>query len=102
MRENNNGEMAEILQTNVCCIDLSKDCIDYLKELGLAVYEGSFGSVFSILWNSYNHSKYVLSDVNLPDNLHEYHVFVGDTDIATHREYRDDDHHVNNIANPEQ
>lgn len=102
MREKNNGKMAEILQTNVCCIDLNKDCIDYFKDLGLAVYEGSFGSVFSIKWNSYSNSKYVLSDVALPDNLHEYHVFVGDTDIAIHREYRDDDHHINNIADPEE
>lgn len=93
--------MAEIQKTNICCIDLGQDCIDYLKGLGLAVYEGSFGSVFSFQWDSYSNSKYVLSDVNLPDNLHEYHVFVGDTDIAIRREYRDDEHQINNIANPE-
>lgn len=93
--------MAEIQKTNICCIDLGKDCIDYLKGLGLAVYEGSFGSVFSFEWDSYSSSKYVLSDINLPSNLHEYHVFVCDTDIAIHREYRDDEHLIKNIADPE-
>lgn len=94
--------MSEIQKTNICCIDLRQDCIDYLKGLGLAVYEGSFGSVFSFHWDSYSSSKYVLSDVNLPDNLHEYHIFVGDTDIAIRREYRDDEHQIKSIANPEE
>ena len=91
--------MAEIQKTNVCCIDLRQDCIDYLKGLGLAVYEGSFGSVFSFKWDvAYTRHYYVLSDVNLPDNLHEYHVFVSDTDIAVHREYKPDEHLINDIA----
>lgn len=94
--------MAEIQKTNICCIDLRQDCIDYLKALGLAVYEGSFGSVFSFQWSSYSSSKYVLSDVNLPDNLHEYHVFVGDTDIAIRREYRDNEHQIKSITDPEE
>ncbi len=46
VEEEGNRIMAEIQKTNVCCIDLRQDCIDYLKGLGLAVYEGSFGSVF--------------------------------------------------------
>lgn len=94
--------MVEIQKTNICCIDLRQDCIDYLKGLGLAVFEGSFGSVFSFQWNSYSSSKYVLSDVNLPDNLHEYHVFVSDTDTAIRREYRDDEHQIRSIADPEE
>lgn len=95
--------MAELQKTNICCIDLSKDCIDYLNSLGLAVYEGSFGSVFSFKWDvAYTRYYYVLSDVNLPNNLHEYHVFVGDTDIAVRREYKPDEHHINDIANPKE
>ncbi len=93
--------MVEIRKTNICCIDLSKDCIDYLKSLGLDVYEGSFGSVFSFKWDvAYTRHYYVLSDVNFPDNLHEYHVFVGDTDIAVRREYKPNEHHINDIADP--
>ena len=95
--------MAEIHQTNVCCIDLRQDCIDYLKGLGLSIFEGSFGSVFTIRWDkTYSHSKYVLSDVDLPDNLHEYHVFIGDTDNPNHRNYASDEHHVSNIKDPEE
>ena len=94
--------MAEIQKTNICCIDLREDCIDYLKGLGLAVYEGSFGSVFSFVWKDYSHSKYVLSDVNLPENLHEYHVFVGDTDNANRMDYKSDEHIIKDIADPEE
>jgi hypothetical protein len=69
--------------------------------LGLDVYEGSFGSVFSFKWDvAYTRHYYVLSDVNFPDNLHEYHVFVGDTDIAVRREYKPNEHHINDIADP--
>lgn len=95
--------MAEIHNTNVCCIDLVADCIDYLKGLGLAVFEGSFGSVFTINWdNSYSHSRYVLSDVSLPENLHEYHVFIGDTNHPNHRKYVPNEHQVSNITDPEE
>lgn len=95
--------MAEIQKTNVCCIDLAADCIDYLKGLGLAVFEGSFGSVFTIKWdNSYSHSRYVLSDVSLPENLHEYHVFIGDTDHLNHRKYLANEHQISNIKDPEE
>lgn len=95
--------MAEILQTNVCCIDLTADCIDYLKGLGLSVFEGSFGSVFTIRWDkTYSHSKYVLSDVDLPDNLHEYHVFIADTDNPNHREYASNEHQVSDIKDPDE
>lgn len=95
--------MAEIQNTNVCCIDLAADCIDYLKGLGLSVFEGSFGSVFNIKWDkSFSQSKYVLSDVSLPDNLHEYHVFIGDTDNPSHRDYASSENQVPDIKDPEE
>ena len=95
--------MAEILQTNVCCVDLRKDCIDYLKGLGLALFKGSLGSVFTFKWDKLgSHSEYVLSDVNLPENLHEYHVFIGDTDNPNRRDYVSNEHQVSNIKAPEE
>ena len=68
-----------ILKTNVCCLDLSKECLDYLEGVGLNVYEGSLGSVFHFDWSKTNkgHGN-VFVDIDFPENLHEYHVFVTD------------------------
>lgn len=44
--------MSTIKPTNVCCIDVQHDCLEYLKGLGLSVYEGSLGSVYSLDWKN--------------------------------------------------
>lgn len=90
--------MTEILKTNVCCLDLSKECIDYLRSLDLNVYEGSLGSVFSINWGHTTYgTKTVLLDVDLPVNLHEYHVFIHDTENPQNRKYVAEEHQVKDI-----
>lgn len=82
--------MSTIKPTNVCCIDVQQDCIDYLKGLGLYVYEGSLGSVYSLDWKKLrNHSEVpVLVDYSFPRNLQEYHVFIHDMNHANERESR--------------
>lgn len=72
--------MSAVQPTNICCIDVQPDCVEYLKGLGLNVYEGSFGSVYKIDWTQIRHHSEVpvLVDMSLPDNLQEYHVFVHD------------------------
>lgn len=56
--------MAEIQKTNVCCLDLTNDCVDFLKSMGLDVYEGSLGSVYSIKWvHNLSSGRTVLLDV---------------------------------------
>ena len=84
--------MPEILKTNVCCLDLTDECLDYLKSLDLNVYEGSLGSVFTVKWghNRYRSAKPLLIDVNIPENLHEYHVILHDMDNPNVREYKTD------------
>ena len=80
--------MADIQKTNVCCLDLTKECIDYLKSLDLDVYEGSLGSVYSIKWvHNLNSGRTVLLDVDIPVNLHEYHVFIHDMENPRLRDY---------------
>lgn len=92
--------MAEIEKTNVCCLDLTKECIDYLKSLDLNVYEGSLGSVFNINWGRATYGvKTVLLDVDLPANLQEYHVFIHDMENPHNKEYNEEKHHVKNIDN---
>lgn len=90
--------MAEILKTNICCLDLTQDCVEYLKGIGLNVHEGSLGSVFHIDW-SQSLSKYgnVFIDVDYPENLHEYHVFVADTTNARKLEYKFEEHKTHEI-----
>lgn len=91
--------MAEVLSTNVCCLDLTQKCVDYLKGLGLNVYEGSLGSVFHVDWNNINRSHLnIFGDINYPENLHEYHVFVADTINAKQRNYNDKEHEAKEIA----
>jgi hypothetical protein len=91
--------MADIQKTNVCCLDLTKECIDYLQSMDLDVYEGSLGSVFSIKWvHNLNSGRTVLLDVDIPVNLHEYHVFIHDMENPQHREYNSDDHKVKDIS----
>lgn len=92
--------MAEIEKTNICCLDLTKECIDYLKSLGLNVYEGSLGSVYNINWGRATYGvKTVLLDVDLPVNLQEYHVFIHDMKNPHNKEYKAEEHHVKNIEN---
>lgn len=95
--------MAEIQPTNICCFDLDKDCIDYFKSLGLNVYEGSLGSVLSINWDNLTTSVVkVLVNYDYPNNLHEYHVFVTDTDNASEKNYIPSEHRVKDIESKEE
>lgn len=89
--------MAEILKTNVCCLDLTQDCIDYLKSLDLNVYEGSLGSVYSIKWGGSAFEKTVLVDVDFPINLHEYHILIHDMENPRKRDYKSDEHQITHI-----
>ena len=94
--------MAEILKTNICCLDLAKECLDYLKSLDLNVYEGTLGSVFSVEWGHKNYgSKPILIDINIPDNLHEYHVFIHDMENPHVREYKAEEHFITHVENDE-
>jgi len=73
--------------------------VDYLKGLGLNVYEGSLGSVFHVDWSKTNRNHLnIFVDINYPENLHEYHVFVADTMNAKQRIYNDEEHEAKEIA----
>lgn len=94
--------MAEILKTNICCLDLTQDCIDYLRSLDLNVYDGSLGSVFTINWaRSEYGEKTVIDDIDYPENLQEYHVFIHDMDNPHQREYKAEEHLIRGIDSGE-
>lgn len=91
--------MENIQKTNICCLDLTKECIDYLRSLDLDVYEGSLGSVYSIKWDYYkNSARTVLLDIDIPINLHEYHVIIHDMGTPRLKEYNAEEHEVKEIS----
>lgn len=81
--------MALEKKTNICCLDLSKPCLDYIKGLELYVYEGSLGSIMNINWGKTqgNYNVPVLLDYSLPENLQEYHIFIYDMGNVKTKEY---------------
>ena len=90
--------MAEIQKTNICCLDLNKECIDYFNSLGLNVYDGTLGSILSFDWSKINgYRAFIRPDFNIPSNLHEYHVFVADTANVKQRIYKSEEHESKNI-----
>ena len=94
--------MAELQRTNICCLDISKDCLDYLRSLSFNVFEGSLGSVFSIIWAGSYESKPVKVDCKIPVNLHEYHVIVHDMGNPNSRVYSRSEHIFTNVKSVEE
>lgn len=90
--------MAELQKTNICCLDLNKECLDYFMSLGLNVFEGTLGSVLSFEWDKVEgYRAFVRPDFNIPSNLHEYHVFVADTANSRQRIYKQEEHEFKKI-----
>lgn len=93
-------KMTEIQKTNICCLDLNKDCIAYFKSLGLNVFDGTLGSILSFDWNKIrSYRAFIKPDFYIPSNLHEYHVYVVDTDNAKQRVYISEEHESKKIDN---
>lgn len=97
--------MALIQPTNICCQDVQQDCIVYLKSLGLNVFEGSLGSVYSIDWGKAGCRSCVpiLIDTLYPKNVQEYHVFIHDMSVANEKSYILSEHDLSKrVENPSQ
>lgn len=79
-------------KTKVCCLDVDKNIIDYLRQ-EFDVYEGSFGKNVN-LENCYKYSnrKLLLLNYIFPENMHEYDVFVSDLNNNVEISYADEEH----------
>lgn len=94
--------MADIQKTNVCCLDLTKECIDYLQSMDLNVYDGTLGSVLSLNWMKIGgYRTFIKPDYRIPANIHEYHVFIADTAAEIKREYDTDEHKIREVEDVE-
>ena len=88
--------------TNICCFDLDSESLEYFESLGFNVFDGSFGSVFSIDWGTLSSHKIpIFVDWNIPSNLHEYHVFIHDMGKEHNRVYQFEEHQAIEIEHPE-
>lgn len=63
-------------KTKICCLDLDKACLDLLKDR-FDVYDGSLGKPIDVSEKNYRGLKLLLNH-RLPENIHEYEVFVED------------------------
>ena len=93
--------MSEAQKTNICCLDLAKESIDYISSLNFKVFNGSLGSVFSISWDGSFEAKPVKVDCNIPDNMHEYHIIIHDMNNPNKREYNKTEHRFSIIKSVE-
>lgn len=64
-------------KTKVCCFNVSDDIIAYLSE-SFDVYNGSLGKKIKVDNNRYNPHKYLLSNHDIPANIHEYRIIIDD------------------------
>lgn len=64
-------------KTKVCAVDLSQDLIEYLQQ-SFEVFEGSLGKKVKAAYEKYGDSCRFLLNYSLPDNLHEYEIFIED------------------------
>ena len=64
------------VKTKICCLDLDKDCSDYLNER-FDVYDGSLGKPIDVSGKNYRGLNLLLN-YKLPQNIHEYDIFIED------------------------
>ena len=64
-------------KTKVCCFNVSDDIIAYLSE-SFDVYNGSLGKKIKVDNDRYNPHEYLLSNHDIPANIHEYRIIIDD------------------------
>ena len=78
-------------RTKVCTLDLSQDLVVYLQQR-FEVFEGSLGKKVIATYGHYDSSCRFLLNYNLPDNIHEYEIFIEDMCRDDEQEYHKEDH----------
>lgn len=78
-------------RTKVCTLDLNKDLVDYLQQR-FEVFEGSLGKKVLATYGINNNSCRFLPNYNLPDNIHEYEIFIEDMCRDDEQEYHKEVH----------
>ena len=84
------------VRTKICCFDIDQDVIENLNKK-FDVYNGSLGKPINVA--GYNqHGLNLLLNFDIPENLHEYEVFIEDMKKGNPVEYRKEEHVRNVVA----
>ena len=78
-------------KTKVCAIDLSHDLIEYLQQK-FEVFDGSLGKKVKVAYGKYDDSCRLLLNYILPDNIHEFEIFIEDMSRDDVLDYNKEDH----------
>lgn len=76
----------------ICCIDLSPDVIDQLKQSKFNIYTGTLGNKIKVPNSSKGQSHQLLLDFDFPPNLHEYDIIILDLDNFKTVNYNAENH----------
>lgn len=82
-------------KTKICCLDVSQNIIDYLSN-DFDVYNGSLGKKVDVSY-SYDLTKQLLLNHDLPKNLHEYDIIIDEMCKFDHIPFSKEDHTRKNI-----
>src|SRR5882724_8319906 len=76
----------------ICLIDIAPDTAESLKALGFNCFVGSLGSRVTVPNRERGDQHQVRLNHKLPENLHEYDIFVVDLQNRNKIPYRPEDH----------
>lgn len=76
----------------ICAINLSKKTIDCIENQGYNLYKGSFGNPVQTNNKEPRKGLFCLLNHNLPENIHEYDVFIIDMINKEVIPYKQDEH----------
>ncbi len=86
-------------KTKICCLDLDKELIEYLKAR-FEIYNGSLGRPVQVAGCNKFGLNLLLNYV-LPDNLQEYEVFIEDMVKKESIQYKKEDNTLTYISGKE-
>ena len=87
-----------IERPRICCLDLSNKTIDKLKKDGNNIFQGPLGEKIRVPNLRIDQSHKILLNRFVPQNLHEYDIFILDLDNSKTIDYEKNDNVKNDIS----
>ena len=79
-------------KTKICCLNIEQDISEELSKI-FDVYSGSLGKIVNVAEHNRDFSKtHLLANLNFPQNIQEYEVFISDLANAQTIEYCKEEH----------
>lgn len=85
-------------KTKICCLNIEQEICDDLSKT-FEVYNGSLGKLVDVKEQNHRHNDTrLLLNLDFPENVHEYDVFISDLSNFEIIEYYSEDHQRDNIV----